>query len=342
MTRARRSRHRLATFAALLLAPLALWAVVPLGSGAAPTIDGVQSQIDAARSHEQSLSSDVAALSTLVSRLDAGVAVLERRQAEVQSELDARLRQLHGTQVSLAQERVRLAALRVRLARSKRVLARRLVEIYESGRPDALTVILSSHGFSDLLERTDFLRRINEQDARIVRGVRSARDGARVATVHLGRLESDQQRVAAAVTAQRNALASMAGALAAKRASAARARAARLEALRATRGNRAGLERELSRLQAEQAQSQSTAGPSGGWAIPWAVVQCESGGQNLPPNSAGASGYYQILPSTWRGAGGSGPAAYLASKAEQDRVAASLWDGGRGASNWVCAGLVRG
>ena len=40
--------------------------------------------------------------------------------------------------------------------------------------------------------------------------------------------------------------------------------------------------------------------------------------------------------------GGSGPAAYLAPKAEQDRVAAKIWDGGRGASNWVCAALVAG
>jgi hypothetical protein len=38
--------------------------------------------------------------------------------------------------------------------------------------------------------------------------------------------------------------------------------------------------------------------------------------------------------------GGSTPAAYQASKAEQDRLAAKLWDGGRGASNWVCAGIV--
>jgi hypothetical protein len=69
-------------------------------------------------------------------------------------------------------------------------------------------------------------------------------------------------------------------------------------------------------------------------------VQCESGGQNLPPNSAGASGYYQFLVETWRGLGGSTPQAYLASKAEQDRLAAQLWNGGSGAGNWVCAALV--
>ncbi len=69
-------------------------------------------------------------------------------------------------------------------------------------------------------------------------------------------------------------------------------------------------------------------------------MQCESGGQNLPPNSAGASGYYQFLPSTWKGLGGKGPHAYLRPKAEQDALASKLWDGGRGAHNWVCASLV--
>jgi hypothetical protein len=69
-------------------------------------------------------------------------------------------------------------------------------------------------------------------------------------------------------------------------------------------------------------------------------VQCESGGQNLPPNSAGASGFYQFLPETWHGLGGSTPHAYLAPKDEQDRLAEQLWAGGRGARNWVCAALV--
>jgi hypothetical protein len=69
-------------------------------------------------------------------------------------------------------------------------------------------------------------------------------------------------------------------------------------------------------------------------------VQCESGGQNLTPNAAGASGYYQMMPDTWAGLGGSTPHAYQAPKAEQDRLAARLWAGGRGARNWVCSGLV--
>jgi peptidoglycan hydrolase CwlO-like protein len=78
---------------------------------------------------------------------------------------------------------------------------------------------------------------------------------------------------------------------------------------------------------------------SGGWVIPGAIVACESGGQNLTPNSAGASGYYQIIPSTWQEYGGTGPAAYLASRAEQDRVAARIW-AGSGWQAWDCARML--
>ncbi len=71
--------------------------------------------------------------------------------------------------------------------------------------------------------------------------------------------------------------------------------------------------------------------------IPEYIVMCESKGQNLAPNSADASGYYQILGSTWTAYGGSPPAeAYLHSKSEQDAVAARIWREG-GPSQWVCA-----
>ncbi len=81
-------------------------------------------------------------------------------------------------------------------------------------------------------------------------------------------------------------------------------------------------------------------GASGGpWVIPTPIVMCESGGQNLSPNSAGASGYYQIIPSTWALFGGTQytPQAYLAPKSIQDLIAARIWNGGAGAGNWVCA-----
>jgi hypothetical protein len=227
-----------------------------------------------------------------------------------------------------------------RLAESRELLGRRLRELYTAGKPDLVTVVLSSNGFSDLLERAEFLRRIQDADESIVEAVRRGRDDAREQAERLAGLERRQRDDVLAVRRQRDELEGMNAALEARRASYAQARAARLAALRDTRAGRRDAERRLERLLAERARAASAAGPGGPWSIPWPIVQCESGGQNLPPNWAGASGYYQFIPSTWRGLGGSTPHAYQASKAEQDRLAAQLWAGGAGARNWDCAGLV--
>ncbi|MBV9809414.1 MAG: transglycosylase family protein [Solirubrobacterales bacterium] len=74
-------------------------------------------------------------------------------------------------------------------------------------------------------------------------------------------------------------------------------------------------------------------GPSARWAIPWAVVSCESGGQNTKPNDKTASGYYQITDGTWAGYGGY-PEAYLAPKAVQDAKAHELL-ATRGLNPWL-------
>jgi hypothetical protein len=63
------------------------------------------------------------------------------------------------------------------------------------------------------------------------------------------------------------------------------------------------------------------------WAIPYGIVQCESGGQNVPNSqSSGAQGYYQLM------SGGTG------TRSEQDAAAARLWAGGAGGSNWSQCG----
>jgi peptidoglycan hydrolase CwlO-like protein len=329
---------RAAAFAAPAAAALALWAGLPLSSGA-QSAGELESQIESHQSRESSLQESAAAFGRLEAKLERDIALLQRRLAAVQAQLERSRAELERIRGDLRRARRRLAILRARLAYSKRVLARRLVEMYQSGHPDIITVVLNAKGFADLLERREFLRRIKEQDQRIIEAVRRARDAARRAAQRLARLEARQERVVAAVQAQRNALVQMSEALAARRRAAAQARAARLAALSATRSDRRRLQRKLDQLIGSQG-STSRYGPGGPWAIPWAIVQCESGGQNLPPNWAGASGYYQIIPSTWAGFGGSGPHAYLASKGEQDSVASRIWAGGSGAHNWDCWHLI--
>ena len=99
--------------------------------------------------------------------------------------------------------------LKARLAEGRRILATRLVERYQEDTPDLVTVILSSKGFAELLERGEFLQRINEQDQRIIRLVGSARIDAKENAERLGSLAERQAVLAARIARRRNEVASV-------------------------------------------------------------------------------------------------------------------------------------
>jgi len=301
----------------------------------------LRQRIGASQTRERTLATAAQRLGQLERAMAHELAIVEGRLADVQAQLSAAQERLADTQRRLDAERRRARRLRARLTTARARLADVLRHRYMAERPDIVSVVLDAHGFADLLERMEFLHRIQDADASIVAVVRVARHDATRETRALTTLEARRQTTADAVRRQRDGLAAMRAAAASRRAALAQARTARLAALRRTRADRRAAQRTLDRLLAERAlAARQMTGPGGPWAIPWPIVQCESGGQNLPPNRAGASGYYQFMPDTWRRLGGSTPQAYQAPKAEQDRLAARLWAGGAGASNWVCAALV--
>jgi len=341
LSRRRRPGTRgLVTLAALLAVGVAAaWTLAPRDASGADE-GTLRDRIASGRSRERSLAGAAAHLARLERASAREVAILDGRLAEAQAQLTAAQARLADTQARLRDERTRLTRLRGRLAQAREQLTLLLRQRYMTGRPDLVTVVLDADGFADLLERMEFLQRVERSDTQIVDVVRDARGDAQHETQVLAVLQRRRAAVAADVQRERDALAGMEAAAQQRRAALAAAHTARLAALQATRASRRSAERTLSRLLAERERAARQVGPGGPWAIPWPIVQCESGGQNLPPNSAGASGYYQMLPSTWKGLGGSTPQAYQAAKAEQDRLAAKLWNGGAGASNWVCAALV--
>jgi len=325
----------------VLLALLAAaWAIGANPAGGRDRADTLRERIEGQRGRERTLSGALARLARLERATAREVAILARRVAAVQRELAQAEALLDATVQRRDRERARALRLRARLAASRSQLARLLRQRYAGGRPDIVTVVLHADGFARLLETVDFIERVQRQDQRILKTVRTARAEAIAQRRVLTRLATERRDAAEAVRRRHDALASIAAGLRARRAALAQARAARATALRASRTSRRGAERALTRLLAQRSRALHQAGPGGPWAIPWPIVQCESGGQNLPPNGAGASGYYQFLVSTWRGLGGSTPQAFQASKAEQDRLATQLWAGGSGARNWVCAALV--
>ncbi len=313
-------------------------AALPLTAAAGPSVSQLSTALGAQRSQARALAGSAQALGTLISRLDGQVALIEGRRAAVEADLAADQTRLAGVRVAQATEHARLVRLVARLEIARIVLARELVTSYENDPPDVVSVVLTAHGFADLLDRLEYVRIAKQHQHDVIAATSTAKARTQTAARQLAALEVRDRTITDAVAARARAVATISQLLQGRRAILQAARTARLVALRSTQARTGQLQKALDKLKAELATSAGQA--YGSWAIPQAIVMCESGGQNLGPNYAGASGYYQFLPSTWSGLGGSTPAAYLAPKSEQDRLAAKLWDGGRGAHNWDCAAIV--
>src|SRR4051812_16129569 len=128
-----------------------------------------------ARARERALAGDVARLGRLVARLDGDLAVIERRRSEGQAELDADRVKLASIREDLRAQRRRVVRLRARLRETRAVLSGRLRALYQTPRPDVITVVMKSRGFADLLEQATYVRFIGRQDQRIIHLVRRAR-----------------------------------------------------------------------------------------------------------------------------------------------------------------------
>jgi len=210
------SRTILAAAVAAVVLPLALWSFLP-GKTQAQSATKLQNQLNGSQNNEKRLSASAATFAKLVRDISGDIALLQKRLDAVQADLDTARQQLSTTRTQLRSQRARLARLRGRLAKAKVVLAQRLVSGYENGNPDIIDVLFNAHGFADLLERAEFLKRFQNQDAAIINAVKQAKRESESAAAKLAKLTRKRQQIASAYTKRRNALQSMQSAMDAKR-----------------------------------------------------------------------------------------------------------------------------
>jgi murein DD-endopeptidase MepM/ murein hydrolase activator NlpD len=335
---ARRMR-RLALLAGVVAVPLGLWAVLPLPSSGSPQgraarlqdkIEAKRGAIEHKRGRERVLSSDIAAYSRRIRDLQGDIDGLQTRQARIEEDLAAKRAELERLQARLRAERERLQRLRARLAEARTALAGRLVALFKADRPDVVTVVLESDGFADLLERTEFMRRVSRQDARVMAFVKAAKADAVATARRLARLEDRQQRVTLVVERRRNEVAAVKGALVDRRASYANVRATKNKALASTRESRHHLEGDLAALEKEQAKVQAALQRAAGGG----PIRQGSGSLIWPVNGAIVSPFGQRWGRLHAGVDIAAPAGTPIRAADAGKVVLLGWTGGYG--NYTC------
>jgi peptidoglycan hydrolase CwlO-like protein len=191
-----------------------LVAVALLGSGLTASSAGdLQSQISAGKSAASALSAQIARDSTQIHSTTQGLATADQRLTGLEGQLNTREDQLRDVQSSLLKARNHLVDLENWLERATHVLAANLVAAYENGQPNLMSVVLESHGFSNLLEQVSFLHRIGVQDAQIVSSTRAARNAVARQAGLLATLEQRDRILANQVITQRNQVAALQAAL---------------------------------------------------------------------------------------------------------------------------------
>ena len=212
-------------------------------------LDSKRAQLDQAESKRGVLSTEIQRYTSEIVQLEGEVATLRNREALVQEELEQK-------QAELDREREHLQVLRERLRQSIDVLEERLVAIYKSDTPDVVTVVLESDGFEDVLDRYEYLNRIETEDSDLIARVRELRNETK-ATVERIRAARDE------IAAKKRELTRTRVELEAREAALGDARGSRKDTLAEIDSNIKRLEGDIGDLEGQiQQQLQASASPT--------------------------------------------------------------------------------
>lgn len=319
-----------------LLLTLAAYLLLPLPGRSAPLPERVEAKREQIRRAErvegvltQRLTSDKLRVQSLQGQLSG----TEERLRTAQERLNGRRAELQRIRDRLEVIRDRLARLRERFRLANGALARRLVELYKSDQPDALTVVLEADGFDDLLERTDFLERIAEADRGIIDRVRVLKAGVEEEAKSLGQLERQAETVATGLLRRRDEIAASRDQLASTAADLIRARDRRAGALEEVRSTRTAAQEDLGALEREQAAISQRLRSTGGAQAP-APVRGGSGQLIWPLDGTITSPFGQRWGRIHEGLDIAVPEGTPIRAAASGQVALAAYTGGYG--NYTC------
>jgi murein DD-endopeptidase MepM/ murein hydrolase activator NlpD len=320
-------------FGVVITLGLAAYLLLPMPGLSAPLsqrIDETRTLVQNKEYKEHVLSETIASYNVKIDSLQGDINVLQRKQDRIQADLDQKRAELLEVRGKLDEARERLARLKKELAAAQDALANRLVELYKADEPDALTVILQADGFGDLLEQTEFLERISEQDQAIIERVRVLEAAAKKQADILAELEQRVEDAANAILAQRNELAQSKNQLIDSQSELAAVRDDRRAVYSQVHESRVQLEGDLRELEAEQARVTAQLQPSQGVA----PVRQGSGALIWPVSGPVVSGFGMRWGRLHAGVDIAVPAGTAIRAADSGTVVLAGWTGGYG--NYTC------
>ena len=274
--------------AGLVGSSLSLWAVSPMVGSSAPSaaelskkIEKTEGKVEFRKGKEKVLTRDIAEYTSRVTRLEARLEALSSRQGTLEADLNAKRSALNETQDQLRDERARLVRLQRRLREVRGALETRLVDQYKNGRTDLASVIIEADGFSQLVERGEYIGRLAKEDRKVIRIVATAKTDATRTEKRLDSLEARQQRVTAAIAARRNEVARVRSNVATVESTVRSARNDKQQLLSSVKVERKDLQEDLAEMQRQQAR---IAGALTG-ALPAGAVPKGNGGPLIFPTN---------------------------------------------------------
>ena len=215
-------RALLVIFALLLVAAPAAGDVGSRKRQVDAKLDRLHHKIESARAREGVLTGQISAMTSKIRGLEQQVGSATSRLDVLQRDLDLHQRKLDKLTQLFRVETRRLQFLRKQYDGAVTRLSKRLVAIYESDDPDAISVILSSSSITEMIDQLEYLRQVRTQDDRITKEVASAkaqvhdarertrkiRHGVAVETNAIASQTNEARRVRDRLVASRNELAS--------------------------------------------------------------------------------------------------------------------------------------
>jgi peptidoglycan hydrolase CwlO-like protein len=172
-------------------------------------VAGVPASQGDLRSRANALQSQVGAVTGQLEATRGHLRDIEARIAALDSSLEVQRSLLITFQSEYATARARSIELRAQLARDRKALAAQLVAQYESPPANLVDAVLTSRGFTGLLERVDQMKRIAQTNAQIVRRVAHDKTAFTRQAARLAIARARQQRAVAAVLIERDQVASL-------------------------------------------------------------------------------------------------------------------------------------